>query len=252
MPEAITLAVMVRDDAQRLERCLGSLEKYVDEVLVLDTGSVDESVEVARRLGARVEQIEWPNDFSEALNVMLGMVRTPWTLRLDSDEWFDPGQATALSRYVEADPVSGYYLVRRDLQPSGTFDEVHVLRLWRTHPEIRYEGVVHEALRHQSFDAAWPGRRLLRSDTYFWHDGYVADIQQKAIRNVELLRTEVERHPDRVGAHAMLATTLRGMGDPDGPAVLNSLVDKLLTDPPDSVPPQVALALAMYMYALTV
>src|SRR5438105_1505545 len=144
MADAITLAVMVRDDALRLDRCLASLKEFVDEIVVLDTGSVDESVDIARKHGARVEQIEWPNDFSTALNVMLGLVQTTWTLRLDSDEWFDPSQAKILRTYANADQVAGYYLTRRDMMPSGSYDEIYVLRLWRTHRDIQYEGVVHE------------------------------------------------------------------------------------------------------------
>ena len=252
MQDAITLAVMVRDDARRLDRCLASLEGFVDEVLVLDTGSVDDSVEVARKHGARVEQIEWPNDFSAALNILLGHIQTPWTLRLDSDEWFDPSQAKILRSYAESQPVCGYYLVRRDLLPSGTFDEIHVLRMWRTHEQVRYEGVVHEVIRHARFDSAWPGKRLLRSDSYFWHDGYVEDIRPKAVRNLELLRLEVERRPESLDAQAMLATTLRGMGDPEGQERLQDLVDHLLNHPPSFVPVQVALALGMYMDSLSV
>ncbi len=224
----------------------------MDNILVLDTGSVDDSVEIARSRGARIEQIDWPNDFSAALNVLLGHVQTPWTLRLDSDEWFDPSQAQILRSYAQTDPVCGYYLVRRDLQPSGTFDEIHVLRMWRTHEEVRYEGVVHEVIRHARFDDAWPGKRLLRSDTYFWHDGYVEDVKPKAMRNLELLRLEVKRRPESLDAQAMLATTLRGLGDPEGQERLRSLVDQLLNHPPSFVPAQVALALGMYMDSLSV
>lgn len=252
MANEITLAVMVRDDARRLDRCLASLDGFVDEVLVLDTGSVDDSVEVARKRGARVEQIEWPDDFSGALNTMLGLVKTPWTLRLDSDEWFDADQARILRTYADKDPVSGYYLIRRDLKPTAGFDEIHVLRLWRTHRDVVYEGVVHEVIRHSRFESAWPDKRLLRADAYFWHDGYVEDVKPKALRNLQLLKLEVERHPEKLEAQAMLATTLRGIGDPEGQVQIEALVSRLLEERPSFVPTQAALALGMYFDGLSV
>ena len=252
MNQGVTLTVMVRDDARRLDRCIASLENFVDEVLVLDTGSKDDSVEVARRRGATVEQIVWPDDFSAALNTMLGLVKTAWTLRLDSDEWFDASQAKEIGKYRVAEDVCGYYLTRRDLRPGGIYDEIYVLRLWRTHHLVRYEGIVHEVIRHDNFEAAFPGKRLLRSDTFFWHDGYVADIAPKAERNVRLLELEVERHPDRLEAQAMLATTLKGMGDPRATDLLEKLARRLIDERPTFVPTQAALALSMFMDGLSV
>src|SRR5689334_11935215 len=96
MREGVTLAVMVRDDANGLDRCLASLKEFVDEIVVLDTGSKDDSVEVAKRHGATTYEIEWRDDFSYALNILFSKVQTSWTIRLDSDEWFDPDQAKAL------------------------------------------------------------------------------------------------------------------------------------------------------------
>jgi hypothetical protein len=159
----------------------------------------------------------------------------------------DADQAREIKKFTQTDKVSGYHLTRKDLSPTGTYDEVYVLRLWRTHPIIQYEGVVHEALRHKVFEEAWPGKVLLTSDVFFWHDGYVQDISGKAQRNADLLRHELALHPDNVAAQAMLATTLTGTKDPEGAGRLTKLVDELLAERPISPPTQVALALAMYI-----
>lgn len=245
----LTLAVMVRDDAQNLDRCLASMRPFVDQILVLDTGSKDDSVAVAKKHGAFVHEIEWPNNFSIALNEMLSKVETPWTLRLDSDEWVDEPQARAIKELTKHEKVCGYYLIRRDLaDESGKFDEIHVLRLWRTHEKILYEGAVHEVIRHSRFEEAWPGKKLLTSDIYFWHDGYIHQVKEKGQRNLEILRQEVIDHPEKLEARAMLATTLHGMGDAEGKPMLDSLVADLLKPDFVGIPPtQAALALAMYM-----
>ncbi len=250
MPGVLTLAVMVRDDARRLDRCLISLKDHVNDIVVLDTGSLDDSVAVAESHRARVQKIEWPNDFGRALNVLLGMVQTTWTLRMDSDEWMDPKEAGALRNMVKEESTCAFRLIRRDLTETGSYAEIHITRLWRTHEKIRYEGAVHEVIPAPIFDEAWPGRHVINTDVFIWHDGYTTDLAGKVARNVELLRREVKENPDRIESQAMLATTLASANDPEGMQALEVLTDKLIDLDFDMPPPQIALALAMYMTGL--
>lgn len=247
MPGTLTLAVMVRDDAKRLDRCLASATGYVDEICVLDTGSKDDSVEIAKKHGARVKEIEWPNNFGQALNILLAIVETPWTVRLDSDEWFDSHQAQQLRRATEMREASGFYLVRRDISLEGKFAEIEVMRLWRTHPDVQYVGAVHENIPHASIEKAFPGKQIIRTPLFFWHDGYTTDVKGKAMRNIQLLKGELENHPEKIETRAMIATTYKGTGEPEGPEYLESFIDHFLETDPDHPYPQVALALAMYM-----
>jgi glycosyltransferase involved in cell wall biosynthesis len=247
MPGALTLAVMVRDDARRLDRCLTSLKDHVSEIAVLDTGSVDDTVAVAESHRARVQKIEWPNDFGRALNVLLAMVHTPWTLRLDSDEWMDPKEAGELRNLVKEDSTSAFRLIRRDLNAAGGYAEIHVMRLWRTHEKIRYTGIVHETIPANAIEEAWPGKHMINTDVFLWHDGYATDVAGKVQRNIELLRREVADNPDRLEAQAMLATTLVTSKNPEGMGVLESLIDKLLDLDLENPPPQVAMAFVVYM-----
>ena len=246
-PPTITLAVMVRDDAKNLDRCLASVERHVDEVVVLDTGSVDDTVAVAEAHRARVQKIQWPENFSAALNVLLGMVHTTWTLRLDSDEWFDEVEGKELRQMVRDESSWGFRLIRRDLTASGSYSEISLNRLWRTHEKIRYEGAVHESIPNSHFEEAWPGKHWVTSDIFFWHDGYARDLTDKTKRNVELLRKELDATPGRIEAEAMLATTLCTMNDEEGKTRLQALMDRLREQGMDRPSPQVALAMAMYL-----
>ena len=249
-PPTITLAVMVRDDAKRLERCLDSVRRHVDDIVVLDTGSLDDSVAVAESHRARVQKIEWPGNFSAALNVLLGMVHTTWTLRLDSDEWFDEDQANELRNMARDEGAFCFRLIRRDLNLQGTFAEISLNRMWRTHQKIRYEGAVHETIPAHSYEDAWPTKHFVTSDTFFWHDGYATDLTEKTKRNIDLLRSELEASPGRIEAEAMLATTLQSSGDKEGLVRLNALMDKLATEDIDRPGPQVALAISMFFAAM--
>lgn len=251
MAAVLTLAVMVRDDARRLDRCLASAKPFVDEIVVLDTGSKDHSVDVARKHGARVQEIEWPGHFAKALNVMLGMVETPWTLRLDSDEWIDAAQAQGIQGAIKDASAASYSLIRRDLKPGGGFDEIDTLRLWRTHDKVRYQGAVHESIPPESIQEAFPSLELMRADIFFWHDGYLTDVEGKIRRNVDLLARELESDPDNLYLRAMLATTMHASGNPDSRKHLKGVADHFLEHEVEAFGPQVSLALAMYLDSLS-
>src|SRR5436190_1781549 len=128
---SISLAVMVRDEEQRLKRCLDSAKNAVDEIVVLDTGSKDNSMAVAKDCGAQVSQIEWPGSFSVAMNTLLDQITTDWTLRLDSDEWFGMDAREPLQDAMAVEDNYGYKLTMRDLLPAGGYREFGVFRLWR-------------------------------------------------------------------------------------------------------------------------
>ena len=86
----LSATLIVRDEERNLPDCLGSIDGVVDEVVVVDTGSTDGSVELARELGARVVSHPWRGNFSEARNLALEVARGEWILYLDADERLRP------------------------------------------------------------------------------------------------------------------------------------------------------------------
>src|SRR4051812_36264465 len=87
----VSLAVIARDEEAMLPDCLASARDAVDEMVVLDTGSRDATRELARRAGARVVEIPWPDDFAAARNAAVLETRGDWVLMLDADERLAPG-----------------------------------------------------------------------------------------------------------------------------------------------------------------
>ena len=81
----LSLSMIVRDEAGQIEDCLRSVQGFADELVVVDTGSKDNTVALAQAAGARVEAIEWPGDFAPARNQALEMVQGDWVLVLDAD-----------------------------------------------------------------------------------------------------------------------------------------------------------------------
>jgi hypothetical protein len=227
---SISLAVMVRDDAARLGRCIASVRDAVDEVVVLDTGSEDDTVDVARAAGARVQEAAWDGSFSNGLNKLLHEVKTDWTLRLDSDEWFESDPSGLLSEVMERQDRYGYRLVRRDILPDGRYREISIFRLWRTHAELRYEGLVHENITNESITKAFPGMGVDSLPLWFWHDGYADPSNSKIGRNIKLLEQELKERPNQPYYRAMRAIMYRELNDANFLSELESVADEALAD----------------------
>lgn len=232
MKAGITLAMIVKDDAERLRRCLQSVRRAVDEIVVLDTGSKDGSPGVAAEFGARVQEIAWPGAFDAALNHALDKVETEWTLRLDSDEWFEDDVAERIRALTTDDQALGYYFVRRDLYDDRPPAEMQLLRLWRTHPRLRYEGIVHEVIPLEAFAEVANGRKLAAAPLLLMHDGYTGgSLPNKRQRNIALLRQLLDQKPNDLHYRASLAEALVADHDPVGTVMAQEITDEVLKSP---------------------
>jgi hypothetical protein len=198
----ICLAVIARDEARCLARCLHSAAPFVDEMLVVDTGSTDDTREIARTCGARVAQFAWIDDFSAARNFALSQARADWRLVLDADEWIDSGGAGLRDAARSGTPFVGELCIR------SAFDDGAAVRFapsWiaRFLPEgVVYAGRIHEQVVHRL-----PVRRL---DVSVGHDGYRQQQQEgKGDRNERLLRRQIQETPDNPYLHFQLGKDLQ-------------------------------------------
>lgn len=227
----LTVAVMVKNDAVRLRRCLESAKPIADAFVVLDTGSTDDSVEVARSFGAKVKEIEWPDAFDVAVNQLLDMVETEWTLRLDSDEWLLPETYDDIRAAMD-DESFAIFLLGRDLLDGGTHRDQHRRRMWRTHPKMRVRGILHENFPPEALEEAAEGRTEKFTNILFMHDGYLgAEVsKEKRKRNIDLLKRELSVRPNHVYARIALAEEMLAVRDPMASHRMTELVDEALED----------------------
>lgn len=244
----ITTAIMNKNDAVRLGRALESAKAFSSELLVLDTGSSDDSIDVAKSHGARVIELPWPDAFDEALNFMLDHVQTEWTLRIDSDEWFLPEYVPLVSEIVDRDDVFLALIFRRDYQPDGGFVEGYYPRFWRTHPEMRYVGIIHEQIPDDNLFEASQGRRILPTQIRLEHDGYIGGFGEARLRrNLELIRRELDVRPGNVYYELALSDTLYELNDPEAPEYTNGIFDRLLRSRDELPAGVVAPGLAQFL-----
>src|SRR5438874_13342326 len=144
-PRLVAACLIVRDEADRLPACLAALRGLADEIVVHDTGSNDDTVATARRLGAIVIEGEWRDDFAVARNVALDHCSAEWILHLDADEVIG-GDLATLRRQLDAAPpeVDGYIVAIDNLLDDGTGSSYasHACRLFRR-SRGQWEGALH-------------------------------------------------------------------------------------------------------------
>jgi hypothetical protein len=186
----LALVMIVRDEAARIARCLDSARTLVDDIVVLDTGSLDATPAIAAAHGARVFSFDWCDDFAAARNAALDRSDADWNLVLDGDEWFDAGATrAALDAVLDTEPCIGV------LPVTSSFDlqervESAVQWLPRLLPRgVRYAGRIHEQPV-----SSLPRERIALTVR---HDGYRREaLERKHGRNDALLRRALQDAPD--------------------------------------------------------
>jgi len=189
----ISACVIVKNEAENLPRWLSSMRSFADEMIVVDTGSTDQSVETARAGGARVLHFDWINDFSAAKNFALDAATGDWIVFPDADEYFaeesNPRVRPLLEEYDAHPYLDGFivHLVNIDVDTGallGTSAEVQ--RIFRRAPHIRFVGSIHEHREHLSGDTA--RQMMIAPGLTLYHTGYSPRIiKGKSQRDLELL-----------------------------------------------------------------
>ena len=194
----ISACIIMRDSAKDIGECLESLKDEVDEIVVTDTGSEDDSVEIARRYTDQVYFFRWRDDFAAARNDCLDHATGDWILFLDADEYLTPGTRENLRRVTEEMDGQGYDILQLRLENvdeqgapvSDGQNDAYVLRLFRNDPRRRYHNPVHEELDYAGGKVGFlPGEELC-----IFHKGYSAErLKGKHRRNLSMLEQMAEK-----------------------------------------------------------
>lgn len=143
--------MIVKNEAANLPRCLDSVKDVADELIVLDTGSTDNTVAIAQTYLAQVHSFDWCDDFSAARNAALQFVTGDWVLVLDADEVLQEAIAPALRHIMQQDDALVVNLLRQEVGASQSPYSL-VSRLFRRHPDIAFSRPYH-ALIDDSVEA---------------------------------------------------------------------------------------------------
>ncbi len=216
--------MIVRDEAAHLPACLESIHELVDEIVIVDTGSSDDTVSIARSFGARVHQHPWRGSFAEPRNIALDLARGRWILYIDADERLQPCSVEDVrARIAQATEVA----LRVRLRPFVGATPYWEYRLWRSDPRIRFTGAIHE--KHTPAIAevvGADGRMIGETELFLEHVGYEGDQARKHERNLPLLRAQLAAEPANPYNWHHLAVVLDGLGKPgEAAAALEQAVE---------------------------
>jgi len=220
----ISLCYIVRDEAEKLRRSLASCAGATDEIVVVDTGSKDDSAAVAASFGAQVYSFAWRDDFSAARNFAISKLHGDWALFLDADEWFDEQTRGNLRQVFSManrrKDIQFLFFMREDLDEEGkAILRLPMPRAFRLHAGIAYHGRIHENLWKDGAPCGH-GAAIDEKDLLLLHDGYAgASGPEKAARNLPLLLRDLqdaETEPERTRLYRYLAEACDGMGDKKG------------------------------------
>lgn len=198
MSRGVSLCMIVRNEAQRLPRCLSSVADLVQEIVVVDTGSTDATREVAGQFGARVVEFAWRNDFAAARNESIRHAKMPWIFWLDADHWLDEMNRQRLAQLLAnlPDENVGYLMQWHSPSEEGGAQAtvLDATQLFRNDPRIRWQYRIHEQIRPAILRS---GGTTRRSDVVIYHTGYQDPREKhvKLLRNLRLLLLENQEHP---------------------------------------------------------
>ncbi len=195
----LSACLIVKNEEAVLERCLASIAPLCDEIVVVDTGSTDRTVEIAEEFGAKIGHFTWCDDFSAARNASLNMATGNWALWIDADEELTPESINSIREALIRPHFGGYYVRIVNLMgDDGDANQyVHTpVRLFQVTPNIRFAGRIHEQVLQDFEKHGFLAATL--SNATLKHYGYAPAIMEeknKLSRTITMLERETRENP---------------------------------------------------------
>ena len=211
----LSVCMIVKNEERFLGQCLASVKDIADELIVIDTGSTDRTIEIAREHGAQVGHFEWCNDFAAARNASIAPATGDWILFLDADEELSPTEKAELPRLLSQTQVSLYRLPLINSH-QGEKSQSYVPRLFRNPPGLMFYGCVHEGVLSFIEKICNPWQLSIDfCNLKILHHGYEPAVmieRNKIQRNHDLLRKAILENPNEFYFHMQLGLELGRMG----------------------------------------
>lgn len=194
----ISLCMIVRNEERVLANCLQSAKPYFSQIIVVDTGSTDQTPNIAKELGAELFEFPWTESFAEARNQSLAHARGSWIFWLDADDTLPPGAGEdLLEAALTASPDIMAFVVPVQFveEGPGAGTRVDHVKLFRNIPGIHFEGRIHEQILPSIRSL---GGQVARSNAVVLHSGYdtsEAGQLKKKERDYRLLELDLLERP---------------------------------------------------------
>ncbi len=252
---SVSLCMIVKNEADNLAACLASVGDFPTEIIVVDTGSTDGTVELARSLGARVEHFTWIDDFAAARNYSLRFATGDWVFWIDADDRVAPESINKLKQAVASGLAEAYrcrMVSPLSDGPHPAVSQVYYTSLFRNRRGVQFADPIHESPTDCLLRL---GLILANTNIVIHHTGYSGDpamLYAKSARNVRILRQCLVREPGKAKWSYHLGVSLYQMQDYAG--VIETLAP-LVAQPAPALNPDTQLYKAYLLlssaYAVT-
>ncbi|MGE5405050.1 MAG: glycosyltransferase family 2 protein, partial [Candidatus Saccharibacteria bacterium] len=176
MAAKLSICLVVKNEERFLQSCLNSIAGIADEIIIVDTGSTDRTIEIAKQYTDEVFFLEWNDDFSDARNFGLERASGEWIFVIDGDEELDPSTAQNLKIRMNQEDAEGFLVKVINYYNAG--DQVQtvtdvIFRLFRNRLEYRYSGAIHEQISENIQKVNPHANFYIAEDICLIHYGYL-------------------------------------------------------------------------------
>lgn len=217
------MCMIVKNEAHFLARCLGAVKDHVDEIIIVDTGSTDETRAIAAQFTDRIYDFEWRDDFAAARNYALEQASGDWILVLDADEWMEEADARSLRRIIANTSYDAFFLTQYNysnnplengwipVEEQTPYSMGHagyrknlIARLFRNREKIRYSGRIHEVIDRSLEDFR---HTVLEIPLHHHCDADPSKPQDaRQLNYLRMMEKELETEPDDGRLHKAAAS----------------------------------------------
>ena len=210
----ISACCMVKNEENNLPHSLDNLKSQVDEIIVVDTGSTDRTIEIAESYGAKIIETPWQDDFSTPRNMAIDAATGDWIIFLDADEYFAAPKKVrpAIEKFSGKDAI---LIPRINIDEANNNVEMSrdwCARIFKNAPHLRYRGLIHENItdiKHGNLDYSFGNE-----DLTIYHTGYGTQIiESKLRRNLALIELEAKKYGHEARHDIALADCYAGLKD---------------------------------------
>ncbi|MBI5416516.1 glycosyltransferase [Candidatus Poribacteria bacterium] len=193
--ESISLCMIVKNEEKNLEEFFGSVSPYFEEIIVVDTGSTDNTRAVAIKYGAKIYDFPWINDFAAARNESIKHAASDWIMWCDADDRISEQDLKKIRKAIKQQRDTAFYCILSNVRQKEIDSTCNQLRIFPNLPEVKFERPIHEQV---IYSLKKYNLKFSFTDIVINHMGYEDEIEveKKIQRNIAIIEIEMKKNPD--------------------------------------------------------
>lgn len=194
----LSLCLIVKNEEKFIKACLDAVKDIVDEIVIVDTGSTDSTIDIIKSYKVKLYNYKWNNDFSSARNYAISKAASDWILFIDADEILDSNSKENLLNFINTTNLDGcHFLIYNYIVEYGNDYTLHyAFRLFRNHKGYHYTGKIHEQITNDTENNLIS--KFSNENIILHHYGYSFEVlkeKDKRTRNIPILQEILIENP---------------------------------------------------------